>query len=275
MTKPLVSIVVPSYNQARYLPTALDSVMFQEYPNIELIICNHGSTDNTSRIIADFINSIESEKVSYLERMSDDGSKTLLRKHELRYPATRTVKVIESQENIGGTASYNEGFKAAEGEFCMYLVGDDYFFPHAISAMVDVFEKNSGLDVVYADTFVVDDAGRILQRLSKPEYSFEKCLADWFHLGVCRLYRRDLHLKCGYYDTDYRNANDYDMFLRFAMSGAKFQHLNRVLYGLRKHDPDNPDEPASWRDNGHRNLMRESIICAERAREWLKSKREA
>lgn len=275
MTRPLVSIVVPSYNQASYLPAALDSVMFQEYPNIELIICNHGSTDNTSEVISNFLKSVESEEVSYLERMSDDGHHELIRKHVPRYPQTRRIKIIEDTENIGGTASYNQGFKAAEGEFCMYLVGDDYFLPHAISNMVQEFEDKPDLDVVYADTFIVDNAGRILQRLYKPEYSFKACLADWFHLGVCRLYRRSLHGKCGYYDTTYRNANDYDMFLRFAMGGAKFSHLNRVLYCLRKHNPTDPDEPASWRNNGYKNLMRESILCAERARKWLQKQKES
>ncbi len=275
MTKPLVSIVVPSYNQAHYLPTALDSVMFQEYPNIELIICNHGSTDNTSEVIRDFLESVESEEVSYLERMSQNGSRDFIRNREPRYPKSRRIKVIESEENIGGTASYNEGFRVAEGEFCMYLVGDDYFLPHAISSMVEQFEREPELDVVYADTFIVDDAGRILQRLCKPEYSFKKCLAEWFHLGVCRLYRRSLHERCGYYDTGFRNANDYDMFLRFAMAGAQFKHLERVLYCLRKHSPDNPEEPASWRNNGYENLIRESVICAERARKWLAGEMEA
>lgn len=274
MSRPPVSIVVPSYNQARYLPTALDSVMFQEYPDIELIICNHGSTDNTSETISDFLHSVKAEQVSFLESMTDDGSREFIRKYELRYPQTRRIKVIESETNIGGTASYNEGFKAAEGEFCMYLVGDDYFFPHALSSMVEVFENEPETDVVYADTFIVDDNGRILQRLYKPEYSFKRCFADWFHLGVCRLYRRSLHDSCGFYDTNFRNANDYDMFLRFAMKGARFKHLDKVLYGLRKHDPKNPDEPASWRNNGHKNLMRESIICAERARKWLHDKEE-
>jgi glycosyltransferase involved in cell wall biosynthesis len=270
MNKPLVSIVVPSYNQARYLPTALDSVMFQEYPNLELIICNHGSTDETPDVIRDFLGAVEKEEVSYLRVMSHDHRRELVRQYEPRYPRGRTVKVLQSNENIGGTESYNEGFRAATGEFCMYLVGDDAFAPHAITRMVEVFAANPSLDVVYADMFVVDDAGRILQRLSKPAYSFQHCFADWFHLGVCRLYRRSLHEKVGYYDPAYRNANDYDMFLRFAMAGARFFHLDEVLYYLRRHDPDNPTEPASWRDKGYANLIREAMICADRARAWLR-----
>lgn len=268
MKYPLVSIVVPSFNQAHYLPAALDSVMYQEYPNLEIIICNHGSTDNTSEVIRDFMNRIENEEVSYLSRVNLDGTEPVFERESIRrYPKGRSVIVIESTENIGGTASYNEGFKRATGKYCTYLVGDDYFQSNAVSEMVAVLE-NEDVDFVYADMVVVDDSGHILQRLSKPEYSFERCFCDWFHLGVCRLYRRELHQRSGFYDTEYRNANDYDMYLRFAMDGCRFRHIPRVLYYTRKHDQDNTEEPASWRSEGYLNLLNESVECARRAREF-------
>ena len=269
--KPLVSIVVPSYNQAKFLPIALDSVFFQDYPEIEVIICNHGSTDNTSEVIREYIENLKSEKVSYLSYYDDVNNK-LIRKYELRYPQNRIVKIFESKENIGAVKSYNIGFKNATGKYCMYLVGDDYLLPNAISEMVYVLE-NKKVDVVYADMFVVDNNGRILQKLSKPDWSFKKCLADWFHLGVCRLYKRELHNRFGYYDEKYRNAHDYDMFLRFAMGEAKFYHLRKVLYCVRKHNPNDPNEPAAWRNRGYENLIKESIECALRARKFLKDKR--
>lgn len=269
--KPLVSIVVPSYNQAKFLPIALDSVFFQDYPEIEVIICNHGSTDNTSEVIREYIENLKNEKVSYLSYYDDVNNK-LIRKYELRYPQNRIVKVFESKENIGAVKSYNIGFKNVTGKYCMYLVGDDYLLPNAISEMVYVLE-NKKVDVVYADMFVVDNNGRILQKLSKPNWSFKKCLADWFHLGVCRLYKRELHNRFGYYDEKYRNAHDYDMFLRFAMGGAKFYHLRKVLYCVRKHNPNDSNEPAAWRNRGYENLIKESIECALRARKFLKDKR--
>ncbi|GAB6888659.1 hypothetical protein JCM13304A_21580 [Desulfothermus okinawensis JCM 13304] len=265
---PLVSIVVPTYNQARYLPIALDSVMFQEYRNIEIIICNHGSTDNTSEVIKGFLENVTHERVSYL-KYYDDKNKKFIREWEYRYPQNRIIKVFEGKENIGAPASYNIGFKNASGKYCMYLVADDYLMPNAIQEMVWILE-NKKVDVVYADMFVVDHNGRILQRLSKPDWSFQLCLANWYHLGVCRLYKKKLHDICGYYNEKYRNAHDYDMFLRFAMSGAKFFHIKKVLYCVRKHDPENPNEPAAWRDNGYENLLKESVECAIRARKFKK-----
>lgn len=265
--KPLVSVVVPSYNQAHYLTMSLDSVFFQDYPNLEILICNHGSTDDTSEVIAAYLDSLATEQVDFLERLDEDG-RTLCRKNELRFPQGRQVKVFESTENLGGTASYNVGFRNATGKYCMYLVGDDYFAPGALTRMVDVMEE-TGADVVYSDMFVVNDAGNILQRLSKPSYTFEACFCDWFHLGVNRLYKRELHARCGYYDESIRNANDYDMFLRFAMEGATFRHIPEVLYYTRKHYNEDGVEPASWANGGYSNLMLESIECAKMARKYL------
>lgn len=266
---PLVSVVVPTYNQGHYLPMALDSVMFQDYDNIEIIICNHGSTDDTAEVIQKFLDSVRSDQVSFLARYDEKkNSSPFIRKYGPRYPQNRKITVLQGSENIGGTASYNEGFRRASGKYCTYLVADDYFFPSAIREMVACLEQND-CDFVYADMFLVDDQGRILQHLQKPDYSFQACLADWYHLGVCKLYRTSLHRKVGFYDPAYRNANDYDMYLRFAMHGARFFHLAKTLYCVRAHDPNDPNEPASWRDNGYENLLKESIRCAQRARKFL------
>lgn len=272
---PLVSIVVPTFNQAHYLPAALDSVMFQDYSSIEIIICNHGSTDNTSEVISQFVRDVDCGEVFYLKRYDPSETENkFIRHYEKRYPAAgRKIIVCEGKENIGGTASYNEGIKAASGAYCTYLVGDDCFFPNAISAMVEILKKGVA-DFVYADMFLINDQGRILQHLKKPDYSFNACFVDWFHLGACKLYRRALHAEVGWYDPSYRNANDYDMYLRFAMAGCRFAHIPKPLYCVRKHDSENSSEPASWRNNGYQNLILESILCAERARNYTNRMRD-
>jgi glycosyltransferase involved in cell wall biosynthesis len=270
MKHPLVSVVIPTYNQGQYLVSAVDSVLFQDYPLIEVLICNHGSTDNTSDIIKNIIHCYENDKVSCLDHMkdSDDGSVKLIRSEARRYPKGRIIKVFESNENIGGTASYNIGFRNATGVYATYLVGDDRLAPGFMKRLVFELEE-SGADYVYADMAVVDDSDRILQVLRKPDYSFKKCLADWYHLGVAKLYRLNLHIDAGYYDESLRNANDYDMALRFALAGAKFKHVSEILYFLRNHCKDGLNEPANWRNGGYRNLIRESILCARRARQEL------
>jgi glycosyltransferase involved in cell wall biosynthesis len=272
MVEPLVSVVVPSYNQAHYLEAALDSVIFQDYPNIEIIICNHGSTDNTSEVIASFCENVGKNKVSFLKHMDYSEEGRFVREYVPRYPQNRRIVVLESKENIGGTRSYNEGFMRANGKYCTYLVGDDRFQLNGVRRMVEVLEREN-CDFVYSDMVIVDDKDRILQKLSKPDYSFESCFADWFHLGVSKLYKTTLHQVSGFYDPEYRNANDYDMYLRFALDGCRFVHIPEVLYYLRSHDPNNKNEPASWRGDGYRNLIRESSLCASRAREAVRTGR--
>lgn len=265
--RPLVSVVVPTYNQGHYLRQALDSAMFQEYPNVEIIISNFGSTDGTSAVIADYLKAVECDTVQPVCHMDAEGN--IVRETRSVFPQNRSIIVLDSPVNIGGTAAYNEGFRRATGKYCMYLVGDDYLLPNTFSEMVPVLEQ--GADVAYADMFVVNDQGHILQRLSKPDYDFRTCFADWFHLGVCRLYRRDLHERFGYYSTIYRNANDYDFMLRLAMKGCRFERVPKVLYCTRIHEKSGEGETANWRNNGYMNLLRESSVCACRAREHMEA----
>jgi len=262
---PLVSVIVPTYNQGHYLRQALDSVMFQDYPEIEIIISNFGSTDGTSDIIRDYLNTVKTEHVDPVSHMAEDG--TVVRLPKIAYPQNRSITVLDSTENIGGTAAYNEGFRRATGTYCMYLVGDDYLLPNALSELVPALE--TGVDVAYADMFVVNDQGHILHHLEKPDYDFAACFAQWFHLGVCRLYRREWHDRLGFYSTDFRNANDYDFMLRLAEAGALFKRVPKVLYCTRIHEKSGEGETANWRDNGYENLLRESKECAQRARNHL------
>ncbi len=270
MNYPRVSIVLPTYNQAHYLESALHSVLFQDYPDIEIIVCNHGSTDDTSKIIERVVKEYNTDKVSSIDRMEEDsnGECEFVRKNERRFPPGRIIKVFQAKENIGGTASFNVGFKNTTGIYGTYLVGDDQFAPGFIQTLVENIE-NSNADYVYADMAVIDDYGRILKVLRKPEYSFERCLAEWYHLGVAKLYRLELHKRAGYYDESIEGANDYDMALRFALNGARFLHVPEVLYFVRNHREDGKDEPAFWKGNGYKRLIDESIACAKRAREAM------
>jgi glycosyltransferase involved in cell wall biosynthesis len=270
MTYPLVSVVVPSYNQGRYLGAALDSLLFQEYPNLEVLICNHGSTDDTSDVISEILHSYDHDRVSFLDRVVFNGSEKpeIVRRSKSRYPRGRTIRVFESGENIGGTASYNVGFRHATGQYGTYLVGDDRLAPGFIKRLVLELEE-TGSDYVYADMALVDDSDRIVQILRKPDYSFQRSLCDWYHLGVAKLYRLDLHRRVGYYDESFRNANDYDMAVRFALAGATFKHIPEVLYFVRRHTINGSDEPCCWRPGGYENQIRESTSCAERARKAL------
>jgi glycosyltransferase involved in cell wall biosynthesis len=194
------------------------------------------------------------------------GNQQFIRDYGPRLPQNRRIKIITNETNLGATNTYNRGFAEATGIYCTFIPSDDIPHPSMIDRMVSVLER-TGADFVYADSIIVNDWGRIVRRLPMPQYEFKRCFADWFHIGMAKLYRRSLHEEVGFYDPNYRLANDYDMYLRFALAGANFVHVPEVLYSVRQHGPDRQTGQHS-KENWKR-MYEESVRCARRAREWL------
>lgn len=256
-----VSIVVPTFNQGRYLPACVDHCLFQSYPNLEIIIVDGGSTDRTKAYLKDLEKQIATQTASPVDHMND--KREIQRAKQLVYPQNREVKIIKFDKDIGPTQTYNEGFKRATAEYCTYIVGDDIPHPHMIEELVQAMDR-SGADFVYSDMNLVDDSCQIIRQMRMPDYDFERCFCDWFHLGVSKLYKTRLHATVGLMDESYQSANDYDHYLRFAMQGARFHHLPRVLYSIRYHGDDRKTgqhSPARYE-----RLLEECKQCAERAR---------
>ncbi|MBW1780217.1 MAG: glycosyltransferase [Deltaproteobacteria bacterium] len=270
MEAPLVTIVIPTYNQSRYLPITLDHVLNQDYKKIELIIVNDCSSDDTEKVIKEYVSSLKTEQVSRMDRYENKcGEEVFVRSYSPRLPQNRVIKVLRNETNLGATNTYNRGFMQASGEYSTFIPSDDIPHPLMISRMVSTLEE-TGADFVYADSIIVDDTGQIMRRLPMPDYDFSRCFGDWYHLGVAKLYRRSLHDRVGYYDEEYRLANDYDMYLRFAQAGARFVHLPEVLYSVRNHGPDR--QTGQHSEENWERMYDESARCAKRARVWLKQK---
>lgn len=268
-SNPLVSIVIPTFNQAEYLPVCIDHCLFQTYDNIEIIIVDGGSTDNTKHYLDSLEKVIDSKNISPVSYMNE--SCEIIREKQKVYPSGREMKILSYDYDIGATRTYNEGFKLARGEYCTYVVGDDIPHPHMIENMVETLESTD-LDFVYSDMNVVDDEGHIVRQMILPDYDFKTCFADWYHLGVSHLYKTELHHKVGLMDEEnYKSANDYDHYLRFAMAGAKFLHLPKILYSIRYHGDDR--KTGQHTNKKYLNLLEESKLCAIRARKWMSEQR--
>jgi len=261
---PLISLVIPTFNQGQYLPACVDHCLFQTYPNLELIIVDGGSTDSTKEYLANLQNKIVT--ATHCPVVSMDGEGNIVRGKFLSYPQDRKITILSFDQDIGPTSTYNEGFRKASGKYCTYVVGDDLPHPYMIEALAAVLE-NQTVDFVYSDMNLVEDSGCIVRQMRLPDYDFKKCLADWFHLGVSKLYRTELHDKIGLMDEAYTAANDYDHYLRFAMAGCQFHHLPRVLYSIRWHGPER--KTGQHTTSRYKILMDESIKCAGRARMFL------
>lgn len=264
MNYPLVTIVIPTFNQGQYLPACVDHCLFQTYPTLEIIIIDGGSTDSTKEYLANLQKKIATATNNPVVRMNSGGN--IIRGEFVSYPQNRKITIISFDEDIGPTRTYNEGFRKVSGKYCTYVVGDDLPFPHMIEEMVAVLE-NQAFDFVYSDMNLIEDSGCIVRQMKLPDYDYKKCFADWFHLGVSKLYRTELHEKVGLMDEIYTAANDYDHYLRFAMAECRFYHLPRILYSIRWHGPER--KTGQHTQSRYKTLMDESIKCAVRARVFL------
>ncbi|QLA14820.1 glycosyltransferase family 2 protein [Desulfolutivibrio sulfoxidireducens] len=260
-----VSVVVPAYNQARYLPMCLDSIWFQDYPDVEIVVVDDGSTDGTRQVLDRYVEDVERERASYASYY-DAAQGVVKRTWHPRFPPRgRRLARLEHQANQGLGAALNSGFGAATGEACTFLAADDTLLPSMVSELMRALTQSEA-DFAYADMHIVDDAGRILRRFSLPDYSFEACFCRWYLCGVCKLYWRRLHAEHGYYDPK-RVSQDHEMYLRFAMGGARFVHVGKVLANVRIHDRDRKVDNHSPEKESRQ--IADSIELVRMAREFV------
>lgn len=204
--QPLVSIITPVYNGARYLEELIQSVLQQDYPNIEHIIIDDGS---------------------------DDGGATVAVLK--RYPHLRWW----SRENKGQYATLNEGIAAAKGSILGVISADDmYMVPSVVSSVVKCWQCHPECAFVYGRTLLVDSNGEPLQVQTDTTGLFP----IWFlryHLFIqhCSLFvSREIVVGDGiWFDPAFRYAGDWDWIIRLSMTGYKFCYLNRPLSLFRKH----------------------------------------
>lgn len=199
--QPLVSIVTPSYNMAAYLSQTIDSVLAQDYPRIEYLVMDGGSTDGTLAI---------------LDRYQD----------RLRYV---------SGPDRGAADAINRGFARSRGEILAWLNADDTYLPGAVSAVVRALEANSDAAVVYGEGSWIDTHGATLGRY--PTRPFEPALlaAECFICQPACFLRRSAWEAAGGLDTTLQVTFDYDLWIRIAASGRPFVHLPHSLAASRMH----------------------------------------
>lgn len=261
-----VSIIVPTYNQARYLSACLDSVWFQEWPDLEVLVVDDGSTDGTQDILEEFQRAVHEDTASYAARYNA-RERCVERIVHRRYPEQgRLLRIISHNQNRGLSEALNTGVTAATGEFCTFVASDDIILPHMVFSLVHEIRTHHA-DFAYADMFIVDDLMHIIRRFSLPEYSFERSFCDWYLCGVAKLYKRELHQRYGLFDPGV-HAQDHELFLRFAMGGAKFVHLPHVLAFVRAHGGERKVDNHSPAKEGLQ--YAESAELALKARDFFK-----
>ncbi|HSS31224.1 MAG TPA: glycosyltransferase family 2 protein [Nitrospiraceae bacterium] len=200
---PKLSIVTPSYNQGSFLERTIRSVLDQAYPNLELIVIDGGSTDNTLEII---------------------------RRYE------RHITYWVSEKDSGQSDALNKGFKRATGEFVGWQNSDDVYLPGSFFEAVDALRQNPEIDVAFANRLDVDEDDRITAECRFTPFSR---IGYWYEgmsmSNQSAFWRRSVFERVGYFDVDLHAAMDYEFFLRCAFNGIRFRHFRRYWGAIRRH----------------------------------------
>lgn len=198
---PLVTIITPAYNLAPYLPETIESVLNQDYPNIEYIVLDDGSKDNTCEVLARYTGRIH----------------------------------WETHENMGEARTVNKGWKMAKGDYVVVVNADDPIYPSMISKLVRYMEDHPDVLVLYPDWHGIDEKSNVLFYNRTWDYDYAKMLSQ----AGCvpgpgtMIRRRALELE-GERNTNYRYVTDLEFWLRMGLHGP-FARYPEALATHRTH----------------------------------------
>jgi glycosyltransferase involved in cell wall biosynthesis len=256
---PLISVVLPVYNQEKYIRASIDSILNQTYKNIELIIVDDGSTDKTKEILKEYYN----------------------------HPKV----IVIHQINKKLPAALNTGFRQAKGEFLTWTSSDNISLPEQYEKLLNYLQEENNFDkgMVYSNYYLIDDKGDYLldtnfrcwnrtdpkdkSKVILPKEVTEKNFCDTKDnfIGASFLYRKEIAEQVGEYNEKYFGAEDLDYWLRMRRV-TEIGHIKDFLYLYRVH-------PDSLNSN-HRELgiMNTNEIVREedrKIREEIKKKKES
>ena len=197
---PLVSIVTPSYNMAEYLPETIQSVISQDYPNIEYVVMDAGSTDGTLDIL-------ESNKDRLTYTSGPDG---------------------------GAADAINRGFAACKGSIFAWLNADDTYLPGAVSAAVEHLLANPQSGAMYGQGYWVDGDGAILKPYPTTNRSIEELKYDCYLCQPASFIRSDAFRQVGGLNSQFASAFDYDLWVRISRLHP-ITYLEKYLATARMH----------------------------------------
>jgi glycosyltransferase involved in cell wall biosynthesis len=198
--RPLVSIITPTFNMANYLPETIESVLAQDYPNIEYIVVDGGSTDGSLETLE-----------SYRSRF--------------RY---------FSEPDRGPSDAAAKGFAQARGEIFAWLNADDTYLPGAVTKGVEYLEAHPDADVVYGEGWWIDEKGARIGRYPTLQFDPKTLERECFICQPSSFIRADAYRRCPL-DPAITQAFDYDLWIRMAKAGIRFQTMPDYLANSRMH----------------------------------------
>ena len=184
MCSPLVTVVTPSFNQGRFIRATIESVLGQDYPKIEYIVMDGGSTDETASVVKDY--------------------------------ASRLTFI--SEKDRGQSHAINKGFQRANGAILAWLNSDDLFLPGAVSRAVQVFREKPATGAVYGEGYLIDRDGKVTGRFpcTEPLNLWKLVYLSDYILQQTVFFRGDVIRELGYLDENLHYTMDWDILIEIA-----------------------------------------------------------
>ena len=200
---PKVTVYITNHNYGSFLEQAINSVLSQSFEDLELIIIDDGSNDNSREIIK-------------------------------KYKSNPKIKTI-FQKKKGLNASNNVALKEAKGDFLVRLDADDFLEKCAVENMYELLNKNQEVAMVFPDYFNVNKSGKIINRVFRHDFNKEVSLLDQPAHGACTMIRKKVLEEVGGYDEEFDRQDGYDLWLKIIFK-YRVMNLNEPLFYYRQHD---------------------------------------
>jgi|WetSurMetagenome_2_1015567.scaffolds.fasta_scaffold24016_3 glycosyltransferase involved in cell wall biosynthesis len=184
-----ISVITPTLNQGKYIRDTIESVLSQDYSNIEHIIIDGGSTDDTLKILGEY---------SHL--------------------------IWISEPDNGAANAINKGFKIAKGDLITWLNSDDYYYPNILSKINNIFYHNPSTEFIYGNITFVDNEKNIISKKKTHEYDLDYLIyksADIIR-QPCTFFGKKLFNTVGGLDENFKCAFDYDLFIKMIKNVKPF-----------------------------------------------------
>ena len=200
---PRISIVTPSYNQGQFIEETIRSVLLQGYPDLEYIIMDGGSTDESVEII---------------------------RKYE------HWITFWASEPDSGQTNAINKGFKRSTGKIIAWLNSDDLYTSGALCTAAKAFAEQPRSAVIYGDADTIDAGTTILSHINSRDFDLQELYRRDYIRQPASFISAEAIEKIGLLDEKFHYAMDYDLWIRLGQEGAVMRYIPRTLAWFRLHD---------------------------------------
>lgn len=197
----LISIITPSYNQAKYLEQTIQSVLTQDYTHIEYIVIDGGSNDGSLDIIKKY-----QDKLAYWVSEKDNGQADAI----------------------------NKGFAKANGEIVAWLNSDDYYLPNTINQVVKTFEENPDVVLIYGNMLAVDENGETFNVFNYKQLSLEDLICFQIIGQPAVFFRNSVLQKTNGLNLNFHFLLDHLFWIELAQHG-NILHVNQTWSAARYH----------------------------------------